>query len=186
MMTKTIRTQVGILGAGPAGLLLAHLLGKAGIDSVVIDGKSRVEIEGTIRAGIVESPAAEVLAQSGVSDRIYREGMKHDGIEFHFDGHAHRFDFADLVQKSAYLYPQHEVLKDLIAVRSRGSSARPPMVRPSRSSPTSSSGRMARAPSPARRCRASRAASSVSTLRLVRHPRRGAAELRRTDLLPLG
>lgn len=119
MMTKTIRTQVGILGAGPAGLLLAHLLGKAGIDSVVIDGKSRVEIEGTVKAGIVESPAAEVLAQSGVSDRIYREGMKHDGIEFHFDGHAHRFDFADLVQKSAYLYPQHEVLKDLIAARIR-------------------------------------------------------------------
>ena len=118
-MTHTIRTQVGILGAGPAGLLLAHLLQKAGIDSVVIDSKSRDEIENTVKAGIVESPAAEVLAQSGVSDRIYREGMKHDGIEFHFDGHAHRFDFADLVQKSAYLYPQHEVLKDLIAARVR-------------------------------------------------------------------
>lgn len=118
-MTTTIRTQVGILGAGSSGLLLAHLLQKAGIDSVVIDGKSREEIEGTVKAGIVESPAAEVLARSGVSDRIYREGMKHDGIEFHFDGRAHRFDFHDLVGKSVHLYPQHEVLKDLIAARIR-------------------------------------------------------------------
>lgn len=119
MMTQPIRTQVGILGAGPAGLLLAHLLHKAGIDSVVIDSRSREEIEGTIRAGIVESPAAEVLAASGVSDRIYREGMKHDGIEFHFEGTAHRFDFQKHTGKSAYLYPQHEVLKDLIAARIR-------------------------------------------------------------------
>lgn len=118
-MTDSIRTQVGILGAGPAGLLLAHLLGKAGIDSVVIDARSREDIEGTVKAGIVESPAAEVLAESGVSDRIYREGAKHDGIEFHFDGHAHRFDFQALVGKSVYLYPQHEVLKDLIAARIR-------------------------------------------------------------------
>jgi p-hydroxybenzoate 3-monooxygenase len=116
-MTTPIRTQVGILGAGPAGLLLAHLLHKAGIESVVVDGKSREEIEGTVKAGIVESPAAAVLAQSGVSDRIYREGMTHDGIEFHFDGRAHRFDFQDLVGKSVHLYPQHEVLKDLIAAR---------------------------------------------------------------------
>jgi len=118
-MTQHIRTQVGILGAGPAGLLLAHLLQKANIDSVVIDTKSREEIEGTVKAGIVESPAADVLSASGVSDRIYREGMKHDGIEFHFDGTAHRFDFQKHTGKSAYLYPQHEVLKDLIAARIR-------------------------------------------------------------------
>lgn len=118
-MIDTIRTQVGILGAGPAGLLLAHLLQRAGIDSVVIDSRSRADIEGTVRAGIVESPAAEVLAQSGVSDRIYRDGMKHDGIEFHVDGQAHRFDFNKLVGKSVYLYPQHEVLKDLVAARIR-------------------------------------------------------------------
>lgn len=115
----TYRTQVGILGSGPAGLLLAHLLGKAGIDSVVIDARTRDDIEETVKAGIVESPAAEVLVESGVSDRIYREGMKHDGIEFHFDGQAHRFDFQELVGKSVYLYPQHEVLKDLIAARER-------------------------------------------------------------------
>src|SRR5664279_997067 len=118
-MTTSIRTQVGILGAGPSGLLLAHLLQKAGIDSVVIDNKSREDIEGTVKAGIVESPAAEVLVKSGVSDPINLEGMKHDGVEFHFDGRAHRFDFHDLVDKSVYLYPQHEVLKDLIAARIR-------------------------------------------------------------------
>jgi len=118
-MTTTLRTQVCILCAGPAGLLLAHLLHKAGIDSIVIDGKSRDEIENTVKAGIVEAPAAEVLAKSGASDRIYTEGLKHDGIEFHFDGQAHRFDFQDLVGKSVYLYPQHEVLKDLIATRIR-------------------------------------------------------------------
>lgn len=118
-MTTTIRTQVGILGAGPSGLLLAHLLQKAGIDSVVIDGKTREEIETTVKAGIVEHPAARVLAESGVSDRIYRDGAKHDGIEFHVNGEPHRFDFTDLVQKSVYLYPQHEVLKDLIGARIR-------------------------------------------------------------------
>ena len=118
-MTTTIRTQVGILGAGPSGLFLAHLLQKAGIDSVVIDNKSREDIEGTVKAGIVESPAAEVLVKSGVSDPINLEGMKHDGVEFHFDGRTHRFDFQDLVDKSVYLYPQHEVLKDLIAARVR-------------------------------------------------------------------
>ena len=116
---KSYSTQVGILGAGPAGLLLAHLLQKAGIDSIVIDQKSRDEIEKTIRAGIVENPAAEVLVRSGVSDRIYREGQRHDGIEFHFSGRSHRFDFKHLVDKQVYLYPQHEILIDLIAARVR-------------------------------------------------------------------
>jgi p-hydroxybenzoate 3-monooxygenase len=116
---KSYSTQVGILGAGPAGLLLAHLLQKAGIDSIVIDQKSRDDIEQTIRAGIVEAPAAEVLVKSGVSDRIYREGQRHEGIEFHFSGRSHRFDFEDLVGKAVHLYPQHEVLIDLIAARFR-------------------------------------------------------------------
>lgn len=116
---KTYSTQVGILGAGPAGLLLAHLLQKAGIDSIVIDRRSREDIEKTIRAGIVEAPFAEVLAKSGVSDRIYREGQRHEGIEFHFSGRSHRFDFTDLVGKAVHLYPQHEVLIDLIAARFR-------------------------------------------------------------------
>ena len=115
----TIDTQVAILGAGPAGLLLAHLLQKAGIETAVIERASREEIEKTVRAGIVESPAADVIVRSGVSDRIYREGQRHEGIEFHFSGRTHRFDFADLVDKAVYLYPQHEILVDLIAARFR-------------------------------------------------------------------
>jgi p-hydroxybenzoate 3-monooxygenase len=117
MMTTTIRTQVGILGAGPAGLQLAHLLQRAGIDSVVIDGRSREDIEGTVKAGILESPAVEVLVETGVATREYVETMRHDGVEFHFDGHAHRFDFPKLTGKGVYLYPQHEVLKDQIKAR---------------------------------------------------------------------
>nr|WP_280796444.1 4-hydroxybenzoate 3-monooxygenase [Aurantimicrobium minutum] len=117
MMTTSIRTQVGILGAGPAGLQLAHLLQRAGIDSVVIDGRSREDIEGTVKAGILESPAVEVLVDTDVVSRDYVETMRHDGIEFHFDGHAHRFDFPALTGKGVYLYPQHEVLKDQIKAR---------------------------------------------------------------------
>ncbi|MEG0028767.1 MAG: 4-hydroxybenzoate 3-monooxygenase [Aurantimicrobium sp.] len=117
MMTTSIRTQVGILGAGPAGLQLAHLLQRAGIDSVVIDGRSREDIEGTVKAGILESPAVEVLVDTDVVSRDYVETMRHDGIEFHFDGHAHRFDFPKLTGKGVYLYPQHEVLKDQIKAR---------------------------------------------------------------------
>lgn len=116
-MTMSIRTQVGILGAGPAGLQLAHLLQRAGIDSVVIDGRSREDIEGTVKAGILESPAVEVLVDTDVVSRDYVETMRHDGIEFHFDGHAHRFDFPSLTGKGVYLYPQHEVLKDQIKAR---------------------------------------------------------------------
>ncbi len=118
-MTTKIRTQVGIVGAGPAGLLLAHLLQRGGIDSVVIDPRTREDIEGTVKAGILESPAVDVLVETGVSTRARVEPMKHDGIEFHFDGHAHRFDFPKLTGKSVYLFPQHEVLKDQIAARIR-------------------------------------------------------------------
>jgi len=118
-MTTTLRTQVGIIGAGPAGLQLAHLLQRAGIDSIVIDNKSRSEIEDTVKAGILESPAVEVLVETGVTTREHVETMRHDGIEFHFDGHAHRFAFEELVGKGVYLYPQHEVLRDQIAARIR-------------------------------------------------------------------
>lgn len=116
-MTTTIRTQVGILGAGPAGLQLAHLLHRAGIDSVVIDGRSRADIEETVRAGILESPAVEVLVETDVVTREHVETLRHDGVEFHFDGQAHRFDFPKLTGKGVYLFPQHEVLKAQIKAR---------------------------------------------------------------------
>ncbi|WP_167138145.1 4-hydroxybenzoate 3-monooxygenase [Diaminobutyricimonas sp. TR449] len=118
-MTNTVRTQVGIIGAGPAGLMLSHLLHGAGIDSIVIENRSREEVEQTIRAGILENGTVELLTETGASDRVLAEGHRHDGVEFRFGGEGHRIDFADLVGRAVWLYPQHEVLKDLIATRLR-------------------------------------------------------------------
>lgn len=116
-MTATIRTRVAIVGAGPAGLLLSHLLAEAGIESVVIDQRSRAEIERTIRAGILEQGTVDLLTTTGASTRVLTDGHRHDGIELRFDGEGHRFDFPALCGRSVWLYPQHEVLKDLIAAR---------------------------------------------------------------------
>jgi p-hydroxybenzoate 3-monooxygenase len=121
-MTKTLRTRVGIVGAGPAGLFLSHLLHRAGIESIVVDDRSRDEIESTIRAGILEQGTVEALSQTGASDRVLSTGHRHDGIELRFGDsggahEGHRIDFADLVGRAVWLYPQHEVLKDLIARR---------------------------------------------------------------------
>ncbi|WP_458042749.1 MULTISPECIES: 4-hydroxybenzoate 3-monooxygenase [Bacteria] len=119
-MTETVRTRVAIVGAGPAGLLLSHLLAAAGIESVVIDQRTRDEIESTIRAGILENGTVDVLTSSGASDRVLTVGHRHDGIELRFDGEGHRIDFPSLTGRSVWLYPQHEVLKDLIAARLTG------------------------------------------------------------------
>lgn len=118
-MTNVMKTQVGIIGAGPAGLLLAHLLQKSGIDSIVIDGKTREEIEGTVKAGILENPAVDVFVESGITAPERLEGLRHDGVEFHFDGRSHRFDFKKTINRSVWLYPQHEALIDQIAGRVR-------------------------------------------------------------------
>lgn len=112
-----VRTQVGIVGAGPGGLLLSHLLAAVGIDSIVLDSRSRAEIESTVRAGILEAGTVGVLSESGASDRVMCEGHPHQGIELRFDGEGHRIDFHALVGRDVWLYPQHEVLKDLIAAR---------------------------------------------------------------------
>ncbi|QIM17760.1 4-hydroxybenzoate 3-monooxygenase [Leucobacter coleopterorum] len=112
----TERTPVAIVGAGPAGLLLSHLLAAAGIESIVVDSRSRTEIEQTIRAGILEQGTVEVL-DSIPGSRARTVGQRHDGIELHFAGESHRVDFAGLLGRSVWLYPQHEVLKDLIAAR---------------------------------------------------------------------
>lgn len=112
----TSRTRVAIVGAGPAGLLLSHLLEASGIESVAINQCSREEIETTIRAGIVEQSTVEVLDEIGTS-RARTVGSRHDGIELRFAGEGHRIDFAELIGRGVWLYPQHEVLKDLIAAR---------------------------------------------------------------------
>ena len=113
------RTRVGIVGAGPAGLLLSHLLARAGIDSVVLDNRTREEIETTVRAGILEQGTVEVLSQSGASTRVLEDGHRHDGIELRFSGEGHRIDFRASCGRSVWLYPQHEVLRDLLAIRLR-------------------------------------------------------------------
>ncbi|MFG2591314.1 4-hydroxybenzoate 3-monooxygenase [Streptomyces sp. NPDC048438] len=111
------RTRVAVIGAGPAGLLLAHLLDRSGIESIVIDSRTREQIETTIRAGILEQGTVEVLTETGASDRVLTVGQKHEGIELRFAGEGHRIDFTDTVGRAVWLYPQHEVLKDLVAAR---------------------------------------------------------------------
>ena len=111
------RTQVAIIGAGPAGLTLSHLLAARGIDSVVVETRERDEIEGTIRAGILEQGTVDLLTSAGFDTRVLTEGARHEGVQLRFDGRGHRIDFTDLVGRSVWLYPQHEVLKDLIRTR---------------------------------------------------------------------
>ena len=110
-------TTVGIVGAGPAGLMLSHLLSGAGIDSVVVDNRSRLAIEQTVRAGILEADSVRLLVESGVSDRVLREGHEHRGIELAFGGSGHRIDFQELTGASVWLYPQTDVFIDLANAR---------------------------------------------------------------------
>jgi p-hydroxybenzoate 3-monooxygenase len=108
------RTQVGIVGAGPAGLVLSHLLYLQGIDSVVVENRSRQYVEERVRAGVLEQGTVDLLTEMGVGERMKTEGLVHYGIELRFGGHGHRIDFQDLTGgKGITIYAQHEVLKDL-------------------------------------------------------------------------
>ncbi|MEU6819493.1 4-hydroxybenzoate 3-monooxygenase [Streptomyces atriruber] len=119
MAPDLTRTTVGIVGAGPAGLMLSHLLARAGIESVVVDNRTRAQIEGTSRAGILEADSVRLLTDTGVSDRVLREGRRHAGIELRFEGAGHRIDFQELVGESVWLYPQTDVFTDLADARER-------------------------------------------------------------------
>ncbi|MGU7778723.1 4-hydroxybenzoate 3-monooxygenase [Burkholderia sp. PU8-34] len=112
-----MRTQVGIIGAGPAGLLLSHLLHLRGIDSVVLETRSREQIESTIRAGVLEQGTMDLLTEAGVGDRMKAEGALHHGFELAFEGKRRRIDLTGLTGKAITVYAQHEVLKDLVAAR---------------------------------------------------------------------
>jgi len=113
-----LRTQIGIVGAGPAGLLLSHLLHLQGIESVVIESRGRKYIEERIRAGVLEQGTVDLLVESGVGARLKREGLIHHGIELRFNRRGHRINMHELTGgKAITIYAQHEVVKDLVAAR---------------------------------------------------------------------
>ncbi|MET7608670.1 4-hydroxybenzoate 3-monooxygenase [Streptomyces avermitilis] len=119
-VTDTVTSvPVAVIGAGPAGLMLAHLLGRAGIETIVIDTRTRHEIATTQRAGILEADTARDLVNTGVSDRILRDGYEHEGVELRFSGRPHRINFKELVGESVWLYPQTDVFTDLADARNR-------------------------------------------------------------------
>src|SRR5437899_8138909 len=117
VMVAEMRTQVGIVGAGPAGLMLAHLLRREAIDSVVLERRSREYIEGRVRAGVIEQWVADLLVETGLGARMQREGLVHRGINISFAGSLHHLDFTDLIAKHITVYGQQEVIKDLVAAR---------------------------------------------------------------------
>jgi p-hydroxybenzoate 3-monooxygenase len=110
-------TQVGIIGAGPAGLMLSHLLHRKGIDSVVLEHRSRDYVERRIRAGVLEQGSTDLLTATGVGERLAKEGLPHDGIKLRFSGEEHRIDFRQLTGRGITVYGQQEVVKDLIQQR---------------------------------------------------------------------
>ncbi|HTG24724.1 MAG TPA: 4-hydroxybenzoate 3-monooxygenase [Reyranella sp.] len=114
------RTQVGIIGAGPAGLLLARLLKAQGIDSVILEARSRDYVEARIRAGVLEQGTVALLEEASVAERLHRDGLVHDGVEIVAGGRRFRVDFRALTGKTVTVYGQTEVTRDLIAARLAG------------------------------------------------------------------
>src|SRR5215210_1120046 len=113
-----METQVAIVGAGPAGLVLARLLELRGIASVVLEVRDRAYVEQRVRAGVLEQGTVDVLRAAGVAERLDREGLVHEGLELRFDGHGHRIDLRELTGGATItVYGQQEVVKDLIAAR---------------------------------------------------------------------
>jgi p-hydroxybenzoate 3-monooxygenase len=120
-----VRTQVAIIGAGPAGLLLSRLLHLQGVDSVVLENRSRDYVEARVRAGILEQHTVDTLVAAGVGDRLRREGLEHSGIHLQFPGTRHHLDFAELCGRTVTAYGQTEVVKDLVAAQLAGG---PPLL----------------------------------------------------------
>lgn len=120
MTQRTVtRTRVGIVGGGPAGLMLSHLLSREGVDTVVLEARDHDTIAATHRAGILEQPSVDMLTRTGVDGRIREIGDEHAGIDIRFGGESHLFHFPDLVGATVTLYAQNEVFVDLAAARAR-------------------------------------------------------------------
>jgi p-hydroxybenzoate 3-monooxygenase len=115
-----MRTQVGIVGAGPAGLFLAELLRAHGIESVILEARSREYVEQRVRAGVLEQGTVDAMAELGVDERLRREGLEHSGFELRFDGEGHRIDMKALCGRDITVYGQQEVVKDLTDLRLAG------------------------------------------------------------------
>ena len=112
-----MRTQVGIIGAGPAGLVLGQLLHRHGIESVIVEARSRSYVQARLRAGLLEQGTVELLTEAGVGARLHAEGLRHDGIYVQWPGERHHLDFPELCGRSVWIYGQTEVVKDLIEAR---------------------------------------------------------------------
>src|SRR5215212_7850009 len=117
MTSEVRRTQVVIVGAGPAGLLLGQLLHREGIDAVLLERRSADYVLGRIRAGVLEQGTVDVLEKAGVATRLNAEGLQHDGVEIGFRGRRHRIALRDLVGRSVTVYGQTEMTRDLMEAR---------------------------------------------------------------------
>ncbi|WP_440101151.1 4-hydroxybenzoate 3-monooxygenase [Glutamicibacter mishrai] len=116
---RILKTKVGIIGGGPAGLMLSHLLAQSGIENIVVEMRDHETIRNTHRAGILEAQAVKMLTESGVDGRVLTHGDEHAGIDLRFNGESHPLDFRDLVDATVTLYAQNEVFVDLAAARQR-------------------------------------------------------------------
>ena len=113
-----MKTQVAIIGAGPAGLMLGHLLHNAGIDTIIIENKSRQYIEERVRAGVLEQGTVDAMVNSGVGDRLLKEALQHENIDLRFKHEPHRLNVKELSRgRCVWVYAQHEIVKDLVAAR---------------------------------------------------------------------
>jgi p-hydroxybenzoate 3-monooxygenase len=118
-----MRTQVGIIGAGPAGLMLAQILKLQGIDSVILERSSQEHVRTRLRAGVLEQGTVEMMREFGVGDRVAAVGLMQRAIDFRFQGESHPIDFETVCGRNTWVYPQHEVVTDLMAARERSGQA---------------------------------------------------------------
>ena len=202
-----MRTQVGIIGAGPAGLLLSHLLHLAGIESIVLESKSRHYVEHRVRAGLLEQSSVDLINASGLGARMQRESLVHDGINLCFDGKLRRIDMYALTGRRVSIYGQQECVKDMIAVRLaaggailfeaeahalEGVDTDAPVIHFKHDGSRQDARlrfhrRLRRFPRHCARCDSARRSAHLRphlSVRLARHARRSAALGRRIDLLP--